>query len=93
MRFRVAIGVQVAAWVASALLAWLSPIFAFLPTVLMFVYVPFILGVGLIGNFKGEQAMIYPIVFGIPLGIILYAFIFARVFGYFKDRKRRMPRP
>lgn len=43
-------------------------------------YTPTIFLIWIIGGFKGEAALIWPMVPGIPLGIIVYSLIFARVY-------------
>ena len=54
---------------------------------LIVLYGPAIFVVSLAGNFKGEAAMIEPIMIGIPAGMLLYSLIFARVKLYLSSRR------
>ncbi len=57
-----------------------------LGVLLLFLYMPTIALVGALGNFKGESAMINPIIYGVPLGILTYGMIVGRVWSFVKSR-------
>jgi len=50
-------------------------------------YTPTIFLVWLIGGFKGEAALIWPMLLGIPMGILVYSVIFARLYRYVSGRR------
>jgi hypothetical protein len=55
---------------------------------LVYFYAPTVMLIGALGNFRGESAMINPIIYGVPLGILIYGIITGAIFSYFKrDRK------
>ncbi|HEX7296322.1 MAG TPA: hypothetical protein VF251_11245, partial [Pyrinomonadaceae bacterium] len=50
---------------------WFDPIFE----VFVFAYLPTIRVVELTGHYVGESNIIYPIFFGVPLGILIYGIV------------------
>ena len=70
---------QVGAVVACSILIAMFPLLQFAILTVLTVYAPTILLVSVAGNFKGEAAMIQPILLGVPAGMLLYSLIFARV--------------
>jgi hypothetical protein len=55
--------------------------------ILLFLYMPTIALVSAVGNFRGESAMIDPIIYGVPSGILIYGIIVGRVWGFIKNRR------
>jgi hypothetical protein len=55
---------------------------------LMFLYAPTIMLVAALGKFTGESGMILPILYGIPLGFLLYGIVIGRILSYLKARRR-----
>ena len=86
--FALTVGVQIVAVLALGLLATILPAMNSLLVVGFYFYTPTILLVWTIGGFKGEGALVWPLVLGIPLGIFLYSFIFARVWVDQEGKRR-----
>jgi hypothetical protein len=83
--FGIASGVQVGlCLVAGFIVGVFSPKLDSLLTVMLYIYAPTIYSISSLGNFTGTSAMVYPILFGIPLGVLLYAFIFAFAMKHFR---------
>jgi hypothetical protein len=79
-------GVQVVLCLVLALLVGIfSPALEFLTLIMIYVYMPTTFLVIVVGNLKGEATM-GAIILGIPLGIVLYSFIFAYVMMRFRKR-------
>jgi hypothetical protein len=51
---------------------------------LVYLYLPTIWLIGALGNFRGESAMINPILYGVPLGILIYGIITGAIFRLLK---------
>jgi hypothetical protein len=75
--FLIAVGIQLAVCGIAVVSTWIFPRLEFLLTILFFAYSPTTYLVWLLGRFPGESAIVYPILFGVPLGILLYSFLFA----------------
>lgn len=71
----IAVGVQV---VLTALLALVGRSFGLL--LVIDFYYPVIFCIIKAGGFTGESTMMFPVLIGIPLGIIIYGLIFGLVF-------------
>ena len=56
----------------------------------LFVYAPFINGVIRLGGYEGESSMIWPPVFGIALGILIYSALFGLILAYVKRSKENI---
>ena len=54
---------------------------------LVYFYLPVIILVVKFGGYRGESAMIDPLMFGIPSGILLYGVIGGILCSYFKRKK------
>jgi hypothetical protein len=48
------------------------------------IYLPLVKLVGRLGNFKGDQNILMPILLGVPLGTVIYGVFFGVVIGYLK---------
>jgi hypothetical protein len=55
--------------------------------IFLFLYMPTIALVSAVGNFRGESAMIDPILYGVPSGILIYGIIIGRVWSFAKNRR------
>lgn len=87
--FIFAVAVQI---VGVLLLGLLVILFPALNPILVFgfyFYTPTIFLIWIIGGFKGEAALIWPMVLGIPLGIFVYSLVFARVYACVSGRRSR----
>lgn len=81
----VATGLQIllcaAAWVSTELLPRHNPVFA---NLIYCLYLPVIVVVEALGIFKGQSGLVEPILYGIPLGVLLYGSIIGLIFSYLK---------
>jgi hypothetical protein len=84
-----AVGIQILLCAAAIAIANLSAGHnSIIGVLLIYFYFPTIALIGALGNYKGESAMIDPIIYGMPLGILIYGIITGAIFSYFKrDRK------
>jgi|GEM_PF-2884032 len=86
--FGFAAAIQTSVCLLSGLAAWILPSLGFLLVAGFYFYAPTILLISVLGSFSGESAMIWPILLGIPAGILLYSLIFALALN--RRRKRRI---
>lgn len=63
-----------------------------LGVLLLFLYLPTIALIGALGDFRGESAMIDPIIYGVPLGILIYGIIGGAIWSLVKGRANRVNR-
>jgi hypothetical protein len=81
----VAVGVQILVWAVTLAIVNLSAGHDSLVGVLLiYLYLPTIWLISAVGNFSGESGMINPIMYGVPLGILIYGIIIGAIFSYIK---------
>jgi hypothetical protein len=83
-----AIGIQLLAWILLyGLAVALPPSFPIDGILEGFVriYYPLVMFVERIGNFKGDQNILMPILLGVPLGTVIYGVFFGVVIGYLRN--------
>ena len=73
--FGIVSGLQVALWFVAVLMVRFSPQLEFLLNALLFIYAPTIYLFSSLGDFYGSSAIVYPMLLGIPSGVLLYAFL------------------
>jgi len=86
--FLIALGSQLAACAIVVVSTVIFPRLEFLLTIVFFAYSPTTYLIWIVGRFSGGSAIIYPILFGLPLGILLYSFLFALVLSQLKKPAR-----
>lgn len=82
------IGIQILICAAVIAITYLSADDSILGALLVYLYYPTVWLISVLGNFKGESAMINPILYGVPLGILLYAIITGTIFSYVKRGRK-----
>lgn len=83
--FGIAIGVQIAlCLIIGMMVSVFSPKLDSLLAIVLYLYAPTIYLISSLGHFTGGSAMVYPIIFGITLGVLLYSFIVALVMKRFR---------
>lgn len=85
--FALAVAVQIAGGLILGCLATIFPALNFLVVAGFYFYTPTIALIWVTGAFKGEAALVWPIGLGVPLGILLYSFVFARLWTYLSQRR------
>ncbi len=84
----IAVGIQILIFAVVIAITSLTGQDSILGVLLVYLYFPTVWLISALGNFKGESAMINPIMYGVPLGILLYGVITGAIFSYLKrDRK------
>jgi hypothetical protein len=82
------IAVQALLWtIVAGLGIWFSPRLDPLFEVFVFAYLPTIKVVERTGNYVGDANIIYPIFFGVPLGILIYGIVGAAAMCLIKTQK------
>ena len=81
-----AIGIQILIFAVVIAITYLSSDDSILGALLVYLYFPTVWLISALGNFKGESAMINPILYGVPLGILIYGIIAGAIFSYLKRR-------
>ena len=79
-----ALGVQILLLAAAMAITYLSANDSILGVLLVYLYLPTIWLVGALGDFRGESGMINPILYGVPLGILIYSTLTGLLFSYLK---------
>ena len=83
--FGIVSGVQVVLCLVIGLMVGVfSPKLDSLLTIMFYTYTPTIYLISTLGRFRGDSAMVYPILLGIPLGISLYALIVGLAIKHFR---------
>jgi len=81
----IAVGVQILLCAAAIAITNLSAGHDSIAGVLLiYLYFPTIWLIGALGNFRGELAMLNPIIYGVPLGILIYGIIVGAIFSFLK---------
>lgn len=82
----IVIGIQILLCIIVVVVVNLSPGHdSPLGALLLVLYLPTIALVGALGNFRGESAMIDPMLYGIPLGIMSYGIIGGMIWSLIKS--------
>jgi hypothetical protein len=79
-----AVGVQILIFAVVIVITSLTGQDSILGILLVYLYFPTVWLIGALGNFQGELAMINPIIYGVPLGILIYGIITGAIFSYLK---------
>ena len=88
--FLLAFGLQIfIVWGGYVLLVGPSAARPFRDHVLLVIYSPFIYFVSGLGGYSGESGMIWPPVFGVLLGVVIYSIILAIIVSSFRARRFR----
>jgi hypothetical protein len=85
--FIIAVAVQIVGVLFLGLLVIVFPPMTPVLVSAFYFYTPTVFLIWIIGEFKGEAALIWPMVLGIPVGILVYSFVFARVYDYVSGRR------
>jgi hypothetical protein len=88
--FAIAAGLQTFVFLAFVLGAAMLPKLEFLLTWSFYLYTPTVYVIWLVGHFTGESAIVNPIVFGIPLGILVYSLVLALSLSYVRAKRDRV---